>query len=91
MVFFSSTLYAQQTIQLPAVCTDSRAFEKVVKEYREEILFVGKDTVHSDGQLALSMFLNSKTGTYTVALIASDARIVCVISSGDAGKMLYNN
>lgn len=91
MVFFGATGYAQQKVPLPVICAEPAFIEKVIKEHKEEILFVGKDTIHGVKQLTLNIFFNQKTGTYSAVLVAPDASIVCVVSSGDSAKLIYNN
>ena len=82
---------AQQRIPIPVVCAEPAFVEKVIKEHKEEILFVGKDTVHGVQNLAVNVFLNSKTGTYSIVLVTPDEKIVCIIGSGEQGKLIYNN
>lgn len=82
---------AQQRIPIPIVCAEPAFVEKVIKEHKEEILFVGKDTVHGVQNLAVNIFLNSKTGTYSIVLVTPDEKLVCIIGSGEQGKLIYNN
>lgn len=91
MMLASVSASAQQRIPLPVICAEPAFVEKVIKEHKEEILFVGKDTIHGVKQLTLNIFFNTKSGTYSAVLVAPDASIVCVISSGDSGKIIHNN
>lgn len=84
-------VFAQQRVPLPIVCAEPAFVEKVIREHKEEILFVGKDTVHGVQNLAVNIFLNSKTGTYSIVLVTPDEKIVCIIGSGEQGKLIYNN
>jgi hypothetical protein len=91
MVLFGVTASAQQKVSLPVVCAEPEFVGKILKEYKEEILFVGKDLIHGVKQLTLNIFLNPKTGTYSAVLVSTDASVICVVSSGEAGKILHNN
>lgn len=82
---------AQQRIPIPIVCAEPAFVEKVIREHKEEILFVGKDTVHGVQNLAVNIFLNNKTGTYSIVLVTPDEKLVCIIGSGEQGKLIYNN
>ena len=84
-------VFAQQRINLPLVCGDFDFISKVLKEYKEEILFVGKDDIHKVEGVTVNVFLNAKTGTYSIVLIEAKSGMVCVMSSGDNGKLIYNN
>lgn len=84
-------VFAQQRIPIPIVCAEPAFVEKVIREHKEEILFVGKDTVHGVQNLAVNIFLNSKTGTYSIVLVTPDEKLVCIIGSGEQGKLIYNN
>lgn len=88
---FSIASFAQQRVPLPVICAEPSFVEKVIREHKEEILFVGKDTVHGVQNLAVNIFLNSKTGTYSIVLVTPDEKIVCIIGSGEQGKLIYNN
>jgi len=91
MMLAAVSANAQQRVPLPVICAEPAFVEKVIREHKEEILFVGKDTIHKVNQLTMNVFFNPKSGTYSVVLVAADASIVCVISSGDSGKILHNN
>ena len=43
MVLFGVTASAQQKVSLPVVCAEPEFVGKILKEYKEEILIVGKD------------------------------------------------
>ena len=90
-VGMSFSSFAQQRTSLPVICTSPETVEKVLKEHKEEILFVGKDTIHGIEQLTLNIFLNTKTGTYSAVLVAREASVICVLSSGELGKIIHNN
>jgi hypothetical protein len=90
-VGMSFSAFAQQRTSLPVICTSPENVEKVLREHKEEILFVGKDTIHGIDQLTLNIFFNPKTGTYSAVLVARDASVICVISSGELGKIIHNN
>lgn len=82
---------AQQKINLPLVCGDFDFIGKVLKEYKEEILFIGKDDIHKVEGVTVNVFLNAKTGTYSIVLIEAKSGMVCVMSSGQNGKLIYSN
>lgn len=84
-------LHAQQTINLPVVCENSDSIGKSLKEYKEELLFVGKDSIQSARGISIGLFLNSKSGTYTIMFIDTKLNVMCVVSSGENGKLIYNN
>ena len=84
-------LHAQQNINLPVVCDSSDSTGKILKEYKEELLFIGKDSIHSATGITISLFLNVKSGTYTIMFIDAKSSVMCVVSSGENGKLIYNN
>ena len=84
-------VHAQQKTNLPVVCDNLDSISKVLKEYKEEILFVGKDDMHKIDGVSINVFLNAKTGTYSVVLTEAKSGTVCVLSAGENGKLIYNN
>lgn len=84
-------VHAQQKINLPVMCGNLDSIGKVLKEYKEEILFVGKDEIHKVEGVTVNVFLNSKTGTYSIVFIEAKSGMVCVLSSGENGKLIYSN
>lgn len=86
-----AAVFAQQRIPLPVICAEPPFVEKVIREHKEEMLFVGKDTVHGVENLTVNIFLNTNTGTYSIVLVAPDASFVCVVGSGVQGKLIYKN
>lgn len=90
-IAFPLFAYAQQRINIPIICAEPAFVQKILKEHKEEILFVGRDTIHNVENLAVNIFLNSVTGTYSIVLVTPDEKMVCVIGSGEKGKLIYNN
>ena len=80
---------AQQRIPMPVMCAEPAFVEKVLREHKEEVLFVGRDSMHGVENLAVNIFMNSNTGTYSIVLVVPEGNIVCVIASGTNGKLIY--
>lgn len=91
-IAMSFSVHAQaKKVTLPVLCDSSEAIQKVLKEYKEEQLFVGNDILHEISGMNFMIFLNKNTGSYSAFLIAPNTNIICVISSGDKGKLIYRD
>lgn len=88
---FSSAQAQERKIMLPMTCTSVQFVEQVLKQYKEEQLFVGQDTTHDVSDLNVMLFLNKTTGTYSLLFITSNANLICVVSSGEKGRILYKD
>lgn len=73
---------------MEAVCDDLATILKVVKGVDEEPLFMGKDDIYSSDNIYTAVYLNSKTGTFTVFMVEKQAKKACIVSSGTMGKLV---
>jgi hypothetical protein len=73
---------------MEAVCDDLATILKVVKGVDEEPLFMGKDDIYSSDNIYTLVYLNSKTGTFTVFMVEKQTKKACVVSSGTMGKLV---
>lgn len=90
--FVFANAHAQsKKIMLPMTCESVEFVEKVLNQYKEEQLFVGQDNSHNIPDLNVMLFLNKNTGTYSLLILVSSVNMLCVVSSGEKGKMLYND
>jgi hypothetical protein len=78
----STPVQGQTKVNLPVACYQPEAVATVLEKYREKLVFVGLDNQHNIENLNLSVFFNKETKTYSVVLIVSDKKLVCVVSSG---------
>ena len=78
----STPVQSQTKVNLPVTCYQPEAVITVLEKYREKLVFVGLDNQHNIENLNLSVFFNKETKTYSVVMIASDKKLVCVVSSG---------
>lgn len=78
-----------QMFNVPVICEEPETVDKVLKEYKEQPYFVGLDKLHNGIDLTVSVFLNQQTGTYSVVFIVPNSNKICVMSSGEKGKILH--
>lgn len=90
-IAFFVTLSAQAaTVNLPITCLSLKELEKVLKQFKEEILFFGLDDIHGVQDLTVNIFMNKETRTYSIVVISPSTETVCVVSSGVNGKLVHN-
>jgi len=73
---------------MEAVCDDLSTILELMKSVNEEPLFMGKDDIYSSDNIYTLVYLNSKTGTFTVFLVEKQAKKACIVSSGAMGKLV---
>jgi hypothetical protein len=83
----STTSANEATIKL--FCEKSSYIDSVLKQHKEQLLFVGLDDMHKIEGLTASLFYNEKTKTYSILFLAPNVDMVCVVSSGTLGKIIY--
>ena len=88
---FSSAQAQEKKIMLPMTCTSIEFVEQVLKKYKEEQLFIGQDNTHDVPDLNIMVFLNKKTGSYSLLLMAANTNMICIVSSGEKGRLLYKD
>lgn len=81
--------HSQTTIPLPLKCFPPEQVEKLIKQYKESPYFVGVDTSHKMDNLVTGVHLNRETGSYTMFLYVNEQNVVCVVSVGEKGRILY--
>lgn len=84
----TSSVYAQNKVNLPVICPAPQKITEVLTNFKEEIIFAGADTIHNVDRLTTILYLNKETKTYTLLLVAPGEKITCVISSGEMGELI---
>jgi len=79
---------AEATVKL--FCEKPAFIENILREHKEELIFVGMDNIHKIEGLTSSVFYNQTTKTYSILFSAQSGEMVCVISSGVLGKFIFN-
>lgn len=82
---------AQNKINLPVVCPPAQKITEVLLSYKEDLSFIGIDTIHKVEKLSAILYLNKNTKTYTIFLVAPNQNMTCVISSGEMGELLVKD
>lgn len=90
---FFDVAFAQESrsVMLPIKCENSSFVENVLKNFKEEQIFVGQDDMHGVPGMNVLLFLNNKTGTYSLLFVVPNTNLICVAGSGVKGKIVYNN
>lgn len=86
---FSTGLAYSGEVTVKLFCEKAAFIEKVLSEHKEEVLFVGMDTIHKIEGLTASVFFNEKTKSYSILFSAQSGDLICVASSGVLGKIIY--
>lgn len=73
---------------MDTVCDDYKVINKVIKDAGEDIIVVGKDNLFDADTVFAAVYLNNKTGSYTVVLIEKTTKKACVVSSGINGRLV---
>lgn len=90
--FLSNNSYAQgRKITVPMLCETADVVKEVLDKYKEEQLFLGQDEMHQITDMNVLLFLNNKTGTYSLLFVGPSSNMICIISSGTKGKILYKD
>lgn len=80
-----------QVAQLPIYCGKASVAFDVLKNYKEQSVFVGLDTSHNVENLTISVFHNPETKSFSVLFLSPDKDMACILSAGESSKMMYNN
>lgn len=93
LVFFlTTTSYAQgRKVSVPVTCESAEFVKEVLAKYKEEQFFLGQDDTHQIPGMNVLLFLNNRTGTYSLLFVSLESNTICVISSGTKGKILYKD
>ena len=76
---------AQQVFQMPVVCGPLDKNLEAISGYNEKPILIGKDNLHQQFDvpgLSAVVFVNKTTETFTVALMSSEQKRLCIVSSG---------
>lgn len=90
MSLFVFSANAEKRVNLPVLCESPDFVESVIKKHKEEQLFLGEDDIHGVPDMNVLLFLNKQTGTYSLFFIVPNTNLICIISSGKRGKLIFN-